>query len=258
MTPAPWVGYTRFDVRKLANAQPTQKQLSFQRSKAGWLPASLIFRGSRLARRLLPGETVLAFQLRASRAFWRVAFESAHALYGDSFAERAMALSPELLGRWIPAGANVLDVGCGEGRIVRTIAAYAGRVRGIDRNAAVLERARKATSFGNVEFEMLDANDLSDEQYDVAVLSHVLEHIDDPTSLLRHLRKIAPRLIVEVPEFGREPLDCVRLDLGVDFSTDADHVREYTRDMLRGHLADAGWQITEWAIGPLSVAALAS
>jgi SAM-dependent methyltransferase len=54
----------------------------------------------------------------------------------------------------IPDGClNALDVGCGDGRLVRRIAERTGTsVVGIDRDARILERAREATSDPSVRF----------------------------------------------------------------------------------------------------------
>jgi len=63
------------------------------------------------------------------------------------------------------AGANVLDVGTGAGRIALAVAPHARRVVGIDRDAAALAEARQratAARLTNVHFIELDADALSD------------------------------------------------------------------------------------------------
>lgn len=46
----------------------------------------------------------------------------------------------------------------------------------------------------------MDATEeLPSGQFDVAILSHVMEHLDDPMPLLDSLVKRVPRLLVRVP-----------------------------------------------------------
>jgi SAM-dependent methyltransferase len=111
---------------------------------------------------------------------------------------------------------------------------------GIDFNEASIRAAKAFSPPSNVRFAVGDATELPEGQFDVAMLVHVLEHIDDPENLLRNLSRLAPTLIVEVPDFYRCGLNPVRLDVGVDFSSDDDHVREYTEALLRDQLERAG------------------
>ncbi len=95
------------------------------------------------------------------------------------------------------------------------------------------------------------------EHFDTALLLHVLEHIDDADGCLTTLRSTADRLIVEVPLFDKDELNLIRLDLGVDFSSDADHVREYTHELLKAQLTRNGWEVLDCVQGPISIAAWA-
>jgi hypothetical protein len=77
---------------------------------------------------------------------------------------------------------------------------------------------------------------------DVVCLIGVLEHLDHPVSFLQSLRTVAPTLIVEVPDVEANPLNWARRRLpGCPWYSDADHVREYSRDSLLEHLARANW-----------------
>lgn len=76
-----------------------------------------------------------------------VAFYDAHA---PELAARYEALCPRtvtaLLKRWTPAGARVLEVGCGSGREARRLAELGARVLATDASAAMLEEARRAAA----------------------------------------------------------------------------------------------------------------
>jgi ubiquinone/menaquinone biosynthesis C-methylase UbiE len=73
------------------------------------------------------------------------------------------------------AGARVIELGGGEGRLTRRLAAVAGDVVSIDPNPASITHARRLFSkqLRNVRFVVGSAESLrlGDERFDVAVLS---------------------------------------------------------------------------------------
>ena len=87
---------------------------------------------------------------------------------------------------------------------------------------------------------------LPGEEFDLALLVAVLEHIQDVDQLLGDIRRIARRLIVEVPDFEADCLNLVRRDLDCVWYTDADHVREYIQPVLQQHLERNGWTAKQW------------
>lgn len=77
------------------------------------------------------------------------------------------------------AGARVLEIGCGDGRLTRRIAGTARRLVAIDPNAAFLAAARRqlpARLRRTVRFEVGDAETLRfrEGSFDVVVLSWAL------------------------------------------------------------------------------------
>lgn len=126
---------------------------------------------------------------------------------------------------------RVLDLGCSTGELTARIAAKVLNVTGIDHNAKSIEQARK--SFPSLTFETGDVRDHVATGYDVLILSHVLEHIDDPEGFLRQVSKHFERIYIEVPDFDSTVLNQVRLGRSPYIFTDADHVSEFDRDELR-------------------------
>jgi len=240
-----------------AQAQLGEAELSFARAKRRDLLASVLYRAGRTAFRVA-GPRALAVELRLNRIMNRLAWEHAGALYGDEFHNAVMALPAAPLSEWVPPGSRVLDIGCGVGRLARLLAPQAAEVLGIDRNPRAIAIARQRTPVtSSARFEVAEVGAPLPEGFDVAVLSHVIEHIEDVDALLRQLHALTSRLLVEVPQFGMDSLNVIRRHRGMDFSSDADHVREYTPELLAAQLQRNGWRITDRFERPIALAVLA-
>jgi SAM-dependent methyltransferase len=97
----------------------------------------------------------------------------------------------------LPAGAHVLDVGCGPGTITVDLAARVpgGRVTGIDAAPDVLAEARQEADRrgqANVRFETGDAYRLAygDGTFDVVHAHQVLQHLSYPVRALAEMRRV--------------------------------------------------------------------
>jgi 2-polyprenyl-3-methyl-5-hydroxy-6-metoxy-1,4-benzoquinol methylase len=99
-----------------------------------------------------------------------------------------------------PYGGNrLLDVGCGAGAALELYQRLGWRVQGVepDARAAARARARGLAVHAGTLFELPDA-----ARFDVVLLSHVLEHVPDPTALLaRAAGCLAPggKIVVRTP-----------------------------------------------------------
>jgi 2-polyprenyl-3-methyl-5-hydroxy-6-metoxy-1,4-benzoquinol methylase len=114
----------------------------------------------------------------------------------------------------LPNGATVLDIGCGNGIISRAIGEAGYNVHGIDRSEAAIATARQTNRLPNVHFEIQDAEDLiiQGKTYDAVVCSEVLEHLNNPSGLLKEIEALlTPNgiVLVTVPN-GKGPREtCV-------------------------------------------------
>jgi ubiquinone/menaquinone biosynthesis C-methylase UbiE len=94
----------------------------------------------------------------------------------------------------IGPGTELLDVGCGPGTITADLARRLapGRVVGLDRSAEVLEAARRdAGDLATLEYREGDAYALpvEDASFDAVHAHQVLQHLSDPVSALREMRR---------------------------------------------------------------------
>jgi SAM-dependent methyltransferase len=225
---------------------PDEQSLSMPREKKRSVLISLGYRFGRFGDAIFGKRRMLRLFLKGSWLFWRFAFERSGQIYDDDFHNQSKALSEEYLQRWIAPNDTVIDIGCGLGRWCEIAAKYAGSVVGIDYSDELIAEARHRASAPNVEYIKGDlTRDLDGRRFDLALMTHVIEHIDDPDTILRELRAVTRRLIVEVPDLESDPLNFVRLAEGCPFYSDGDHVREYTQAILNAQLERNGWTVLE-------------
>ncbi|HET8754626.1 MAG TPA: methyltransferase domain-containing protein [Solirubrobacteraceae bacterium] len=89
----------------------------------------------------------------------------------------------------MPAGADVLEVGCGTGVLTRVLAGLpeVDTVVGVDLAESLLDKARAlAAGVANVAFEPADARSLpfAGERFDVVVFDSTLSHVPEPERAL--------------------------------------------------------------------------
>jgi SAM-dependent methyltransferase len=158
------------------------------------------------------------------------------ALWPEQHDGAATPLAPYRLAlAHLSEGGKVLDLATGLGAGAALLARR-GRVLGVDRDAAALERARER--YGReVEFVCADAFslDLERSSLDLAVSIHTLEHVADDAGFLARLHgwlKPDGVLVLEVPLLARRPF------LGIGEPLSPAHVREYDVEGLLDLVAE--------------------
>lgn len=174
----------------------------------------------------------------------RIAFFDHHAPRWDEFGPpiaqvlaRLEALRPALR---LAAGRDVLEVGCGTGRVTAWLADLVrpGRVMAIDFSAAMIERARARGI--DADFRQADvcADDLGTARFDIVFCMHAFPHFRDPADALRRLAAaLRPGgTLVVLHLIGREKVNAIHAHAGAAIA--GDHLPP--ADAWPGLLADAG------------------
>jgi ubiquinone/menaquinone biosynthesis C-methylase UbiE len=156
----------------------------------------------------------------------------------------------------LPAGAVVVDVGCGSGNLTAHVARTARLAIGVDESEGAVRFARsRAGSPGPEAYVRArgDALPLADASADAAICVEVVEHLTDPLPLLREIRRVlrpGGRLLVTTPNYGRGSLWPL-LEWLADKSgqtanmAEAQHVRRFTPRSLRRLVEDAGLTVAD-------------
>lgn len=142
---------------------------------------------------------------------------------------------------------SVLDIGCGNGAVDYDIAEKTGAmVTGIDTSEANIAIARRKFSHPRISYILGNAlSGLPQGQFDVVILSNVLEHLPDRSQFLQQVQKStkAQRILIRVPLFERDWRVPLKQELGVEWRLDPTHETEYTIESFQREMDEAGLQI---------------
>ncbi len=109
----------------------------------------------------------------------------------------------QVIAEFIPSGARVLDLGCGDGELLEHLVAGKGvKGRGIELSeAGVLACVRRGLSVrqGNLEEGL---GDYPARSFDYVILSQTLPFLDDPGMILSEMLRVGQRAVVSFPNWG--------------------------------------------------------
>lgn len=187
---------------------------------------------------------------------------------GYSLEDRAEA---ERMGRWRAIGARskaghavalcaraglrpqaLVEIGCGDGSLLAElgVAGLAPVLDGFELSPPAAKLARARAIPGARRIEAFDGARVPAENgaYDLAILSHVLEHVPDPAALLREAARVAPAVLVEVP------LEANRSGSRAGKRAEAariGHIQFFDRAALHALAASAGLRVEHELSDPL-------
>jgi ubiquinone/menaquinone biosynthesis C-methylase UbiE len=160
-------------------------------------------------------EQVLQRRRRDTETFFSDVADEWDRVRGELFGETSdLQLLPALLDPAVAVG----DLGCGSGRLAATIAPYAHSVVAVDSSPEMLEVARaRLAGFGNVEIKQgrIEELPLASGSLDLALVVHLLHHVDDPSAALAEVaRVLRPGGRLVVADVLPHPYDDYRRTMG--------------------------------------------
>jgi CMP-N,N'-diacetyllegionaminic acid synthase len=139
----------------------------------------------------------------------------------------------------LPKG-RILDVGCGLGFLLSGVA-DGWEKHGVEVSGFAAERAAQ---YGQIHHGDLASAKYPDAHFDVVVLHHVIEHVDEPLALLREtLRILKPqgRLVLGTPDF--DGAMARRFGEKYRLLQDPTHVSLFTNESMHRALRDSGFVV---------------
>lgn len=118
-------------------------------------------------------------------------------------ADPEAALIDRLILAHVTEGSRVLDLGCGDGRLLcRLRDERKCSIQGIELDhTQVLEAIRKGVPVLQADLDE-GLGEVPDASFDYAVLSQTLQQVLKPQDLLRQMLRVARQTLVVVPNFG--------------------------------------------------------
>jgi SAM-dependent methyltransferase len=183
------------------------------------------------------------------------------------FYDSAYARGGERHARWRELGARgkadhvealagpadrVVEVGCGDGALLAELSrrGFGKSLAGFDISEAAIELARGRSIPRVTRLEMFDGHTLPADagSFDLALLSHVLEHVPEPAPLLRETARVARRVLMEVP---LERNVSARRFVSRQRSAEAGHLDALDRDSVRALVESAGLRVERELLDPM-------
>jgi methionine biosynthesis protein MetW len=121
---------------------------------------------------------------------------------GTTRAEDGARLDHLLVAEMVERGSRVLDVGCGDGELLRLLETRGVDGRGIELSREGVNQCVEkglAVIQGDADTDLVD---YPDDAFDFVVLSQTLQATRKPRDVLEHMLRIGRHAIVSFPNFG--------------------------------------------------------
>ena len=198
--------------------------------------------------RQVPPDKMLRFLFKIDRWLYFLQGQMAHA-YGNGVHPKHRLLNyHDFFVKRVEADEQVLDIGCGIGAVAHAVAERSqAHVTGIDLNPKSIAQAHAQYTHERVRYIVGDVlKALVEAEFDVVIMSNVLEHLPDRSNFLLRVQKtVSPRrFLIRVPLFERDWRVPLKKELGVEWRLDPTHYIEYTLETFSAEMEAAELDIT--------------
>jgi SAM-dependent methyltransferase len=138
--------------------------------------------------------------------------------------------------------ASTLEVGCGDGALLSELhrRRFGGRLAGVEITQAAVSIATDRPELDNVTLYDGENLPFAQGEFDLGILSHVLEHVPDPPALLAEVACSCRAVLVEVP---LEANLSARRGAKREHAAEVGHLHRLDRAAARAIVGDAGLSV---------------
>ncbi len=138
--------------------------------------------------------------------------------------------------------ANLIEIGAGDGNVLAQLSQrkFCPNLTAAEISDSAIRQIEKKSIARLTEIKQFDGYCLpfANQQFDLAVCSHVIEHVEYPRKLLREIKRISRRQVFEVPiDFS------LRVDEKFDHFNAYGHINIYTPALFNFLLYTEGFEI---------------
>lgn len=183
---------------------------------------------------------ILKFKLYANLEwiFFRLAHEIYHQIEGKNEINLNRVDYLNFLRTKLTKEKTVIDIGCHNGKNTFLTSKYCKNIIGVDHNKEFISKAKDKykhkSSINFVADDVFKFLKKNKNRFDIAICSHILEHLDNPKVFLKKLKKFVKFIYVEIPDFENNYLNLVKKKYNIYLNySDDDHIFEFDRQSIK-------------------------
>ncbi|MGE0089285.1 MAG: class I SAM-dependent methyltransferase [Bacteroidales bacterium] len=137
---------------------------------------------------------------------------------------------------------NVIEVGAGDGNIIYYLnqKKYCNNYTAVEISSSAIEQIKKKNIAEITEIRQFNGYDLpyNNNQFDLCICSHVIEHVEYPRKLLKEIKRISSNQVFEVPiDFS------LNVDKKFEHYNSYGHINIYSPSLFNFLLKSVGFEI---------------